>query len=68
MATVLAKDRTTVRVDSESDDNSGVQSGSKTSLVSIPSLGAAIEEKRFWYQRRKGYDPDAIATQVCLPS
>ncbi|CAI6341944.1 unnamed protein product [Periconia digitata] len=30
-----------------------------------PPLGAPLEEKRFWFQRTKGYDPGAIAT---LPS
>jgi hypothetical protein len=27
------------------------------------SLGAPAEEKRFWFQRGKTYDPNAIATQ-----
>ena len=27
------------------------------------ALGAPITEKRFWWQRNKDYDPDAIATQ-----
>jgi hypothetical protein len=30
----------------------------------IPPLGVPGEEKRFWFQRSKGYNPDAIATQV----
>ncbi|KAF2794618.1 phthalate transporter [Melanomma pulvis-pyrius CBS 109.77] len=30
-----------------------------------PQLGAANDERRFWFQRAKAYDPDAIAT---LPS
>lgn len=29
----------------------------------VPPLGAPAEEKRFWFQRGKAYDPDAIATQ-----
>ncbi|CAM1505946.1 Fc.00g115830.m01.CDS01 [Cosmosporella sp. VM-42] len=54
MATVLAreddrKEATTVVSDSSSDN--------------IPALGAPLEEKRFWFQRVKDYDPDAIATQ-----
>jgi hypothetical protein len=33
----------------------------------LPPLGAPQEEKRFWFQRSKStYDPQAIATQVCL--
>ena len=30
----------------------------------IPPLGAPNEERRFWFQRAKAYDPDAIATLV----
>ncbi|KAI5863727.1 MFS general substrate transporter [Durotheca rogersii] len=40
-------------------------SASTTSLDSIPPLGVLKEEKRFWFQRTKGFDPNAIAT---LPS
>ena len=29
-----------------------------------PPLGAANDERRFWFQRAKAYDPDAIATLV----
>lgn len=33
----------------------------------IPPLGVPHAEKRFWFQRAKAtYDPDAIATLVCL--
>ena len=39
---------------------------SSASTEAIPPLGNPYEEKRFWFQRRKGYNPDAIATQVCL--
>ncbi|KAI1127074.1 major facilitator superfamily domain-containing protein [Nemania abortiva] len=35
----------------------------KDSADSIPSLGEPQEEKKFWFQRGKDYDPDAIATQ-----
>ncbi|KAF2096478.1 MFS general substrate transporter [Rhizodiscina lignyota] len=34
-----------------------------TASEEIPPLGVAGEEKRFWFQRAKSYDPDAIATQ-----
>ncbi|KAI1313211.1 major facilitator superfamily domain-containing protein [Xylaria venustula] len=32
-------------------------------LHSIPPLGKPQEDKRFWFQRGKRYDPNAIATQ-----
>lgn len=31
---------------------------------SITPLGQPQEEKKFWFQRRKDYNPNAIATQV----
>lgn len=34
-------------------------------LEEVPPLGVPHEEKRFWWQRAKTYDPDAIATLVC---
>jgi hypothetical protein len=34
-----------------------------TSIASIPPLGVPADEKRFWFQRNKTYDPSAIATQ-----
>ncbi len=33
-------------------------------IYSIPPLGQPREEKKFWFQRGKNYDPNAIATQV----
>lgn len=30
----------------------------------VPPLGVPKEEKRFFFQRTKEYDPNAIATQV----
>ncbi|KAH9904440.1 MFS general substrate transporter [Xylariomycetidae sp. FL2044] len=36
---------------------------STTSLDSVPPLGVPKEEKRFWFQRTKGFDDGAIATQ-----
>jgi hypothetical protein len=32
--------------------------------VVAPPLGATNDERRFWFQRAKAYDPDAIATLV----
>jgi hypothetical protein len=37
---------------------------SVTALSQNPPLGNPKHEKRFWFQRGKSYDPDAIATQV----
>ena len=34
------------------------------SVENIPVLGAPVEERRFWFQRDKTYNPEAIATQV----
>jgi hypothetical protein len=53
-----------------SADDLGDGKGEKTSQVqseviyetALP-LGAPAEEKRFWFQRTKKYDPNAIATQ-----
>lgn len=51
-------------------DSSGIQTPTDdkttavTSTSTIPLLGKAEEEKRFWFQRRKAvYDGEAIATQ-----
>ncbi len=30
----------------------------------VPPLGKPEARKKFWFQRSKDYDPDAIATQV----
>lgn len=63
MATVLTREKKAaapeIQVTSKSEPST-----SKTSLDEIPSLGVPIEERRFWWQRAKAYDPDAIATQV----
>ncbi|XHG07027.1 hypothetical protein AWENTII_010194 [Aspergillus wentii] len=40
--------------------------GHTTRLASCsdtPELGDPLDERRFWFQRSKGYDPNAIATQ-----
>lgn len=39
---------------------------SASSLDQIPPLGVPKDEKRFWWQRTKAFDPNAIATQVNL--
>lgn len=48
------------------DPNLNVSSRSTESLSSIPPLGIAVEERRFWFQRAQSYDPTAIATQVSV--
>ncbi|KAJ0319142.1 hypothetical protein COL5a_010356 [Colletotrichum fioriniae] len=53
MATVLAKNTF----------QKGEADQSTVSLEGIPALGAPIEEKRFWFQRNKDFDPFAVATQ-----
>ncbi|KAH7625359.1 major facilitator superfamily domain-containing protein [Sordaria sp. MPI-SDFR-AT-0083] len=45
---------------------SNIVSTSSESLSSIPPLGVAVEERRFWFQRAQSYDPGAIATQVSV--
>ena len=74
MATVLTKDAATTtarpvvvqRTNRDSDrDSKGELDASNVSVNSSnPPLGVAIEEKRFWWQRAKAYDPDAVATLV----
>jgi hypothetical protein len=61
MATVLIRDRA-VKVEVDPDSKLGPDT-STTSVNTIPPLGEAIQEKRFWFQRTKAYDADAIATQ-----
>ncbi|KAK4126553.1 MFS general substrate transporter [Parathielavia appendiculata] len=61
MATVLIKDKA-VKVETELVSKLGPDS-STTSVNTIPPLAEPIQEKRFWFQRTKAYDPDAIATQ-----
>ncbi|KAF6826327.1 transporter YIL166C-like protein 3 [Colletotrichum musicola] len=56
MATVLAKDPT----------RKGDESVSTLSLQGVPPLGAPKEEKRFWFQRDKHFDPFAVATQASV--
>ncbi|KAK1569368.1 uncharacterized protein LY79DRAFT_594939 [Colletotrichum navitas] len=54
MTTVLAKDPV----------SKGDYGQTVISLDGAPPLGAPIEEKRFWFQRDKSYDPSAIAIQI----
>ncbi len=62
MATVLTKDVLVVTVNSEEK-----ATASTYSLATIPPLGTAAEEKRFWFQRGSSYNAEAIATQVVIP-
>jgi hypothetical protein len=38
----------------------------ETIIEEIPPLGVPLDERRFWFQRARAYDPDAIATLVRL--
>jgi hypothetical protein len=56
--------------DHESSEDLGDGKGEKTSQVKTETiyetalpLGVPAEEKRFWFQRTRKYDPNAIATQ-----
>jgi MFS transporter, ACS family, DAL5 transporter family protein len=46
----------------KSDKTVDVHVKASETYVAAP-LGVAGEEKRFWWQRARNYDPDAIATQ-----
>jgi len=68
MPTVLAKetsvkDFATVQ-EIETSIESKEVSASVLSLAAVPSLGVPADEKRFWWQRDKSFNPNAIATQV----
>ena len=74
MATVLTKSDSpsSTETDLSAHSTNDVYGGEKTDGVTIatgediPPLGAPKEEKRFWVQRTKHYNPDAIATQVSV--
>ncbi|KAK3352882.1 major facilitator superfamily domain-containing protein [Lasiosphaeria hispida] len=68
MSTVLTRSGNAAAEKRERDADGKLDpDASTTSVNSIPPLGVAVEEKRFWFQRggKTSYDPDAIAT---LPS
>ncbi len=62
MTTVLAKEILVV----VSEDEKKTPSNSVSSLKTIPLLGTPGDEKRFFFQRGKTYNADAVATQVEL--
>jgi hypothetical protein len=62
MATVLVRDKA-IRPERDPESKAGPDS-STTSVNTIPPLGDAIYQKRFFFQRSKAYDVDAIATQA----
>jgi hypothetical protein len=70
MATVLAKQlyvggSASGTSSDVSLDEKTKEPSSSVRAITIPALGVAGEEKRFWFQRSKvRYDPNAIATQV----
>ncbi|KAI0391451.1 permease of the major facilitator superfamily [Xylariaceae sp. FL0594] len=49
--------------DGSDETESGLNGESEDTSIRIPPLGKPQEEKKFWFQRGKGYDPDAVATQ-----
>ncbi|KAK3502177.1 major facilitator superfamily domain-containing protein [Neurospora crassa] len=69
MATVLTQGGSLPSADGTNSPTeskgSNINASSKT-LSSIPPLGIAVAERRFWFQRAKSYDPTAIATQVSV--
>lgn len=67
MATVLVRDKArAVRPERDPETKVGPDS-STTSVNTIPPLGEPIHQKRFFFQRSKAYDVDAIATQASFP-
>lgn len=67
MSTVLIKNRTArVETDGSERDSDG-KAGPETSTTSVntvPPLGEAVLRKRFWFERNRSYDADAVATQA----
>ncbi|KAL0466238.1 major facilitator superfamily domain-containing protein [Neurospora intermedia] len=70
MATVLTKSGSPPSADGTNSPTESkgpnINVSSETLSSSIPSLGIAVAERRFWFQRAKSYDPTAIATQVSV--
>ncbi|KAH6631398.1 major facilitator superfamily domain-containing protein [Chaetomium tenue] len=64
MATVFTRGKPP-KDDGNQDSKSGPDI-STTSINTIPALGEAFQAKRFWFQRTRAYDPDAIATQASV--
>ncbi|KAJ4300649.1 hypothetical protein N0V88_003335 [Collariella sp. IMI 366227] len=62
MATVISRDKKSAKVERDPDSKL-ISDVSTTSLNTIPPLGDAIQEKRFWWQRTRGFDAGGIATQ-----
>lgn len=67
MATVLTREKAArpERSDSDRDEKLGPDA-STLSVNSIPPLGIPKEERRFFFQRARAYEPDAIATQASV--
>ncbi|KAL2259279.1 hypothetical protein VTK26DRAFT_7105 [Humicola hyalothermophila] len=61
MATILIKDKAS-KLERDRDAKVGPDT-STTSVDTIPPLGEPVGVRRFWFQRTRPYDPDAIATQ-----
>ena len=65
IATGLPKAQTGTETPSSNASTFGEdKKGATTEVTEIPPLGVPLEEKRFFFQRARAYDPDAIATLV----
>ncbi|KAM9884885.1 transporter YIL166C-like protein 3 [Verticillium dahliae] len=60
MATVLTRNKTKISKYGTTEETTSLLA------IDVTPLGAPIDEKRFWFQRRRNYDPDAIATQASV--
>ncbi|KAF3345578.1 hypothetical protein VD0002_g2796 [Verticillium dahliae] len=60
MATVLTRNKTKISKYGTTEETTSLLA------IDVAPLGAPIDEKRFWFQRRRNYDPDAIATQASV--
>ncbi|EEY15171.1 allantoate permease [Verticillium alfalfae VaMs.102] len=60
MATVLTRNKTKISKYGTTEETTSLLA------IDVAPLGAPIDEKRFWFQRRSNYDPDAIATQASV--
>jgi len=65
MATVFVIGKPS-RAERNPDDKLGPDT-STTSVNTVPPLGEPLKRKRFWFQKTKAYDPDAVATQASSP-
>lgn len=65
MSTVVSRGQSVLNQEFVTVDDGKEAFASSTPLPESPPLGVPLQHKRFFWQRSKLYDPDAIAT---LPS